>query len=591
MPSMAPSEQTTSTSGEASHVQRPGSPEMVASGVRDSTSPIDNFHKDEKTQAEGDCTRMDDPVGPPDDGSEHRESVEHAENAESGDDPDTDLEYEIGVANQLAADTDPYYSNTSRPLTERRKDAKKRSLQAAQYLTLVEDRLRELERAVRDLKAERNPEEESSSEAARSKSVQILSLPLPSEPSRLLWKDFFTRNNKSPWAIDFLVEPPYSFNEDYALANRRGRLRQSSPGGIHQTNIERVKLKWCDDISVAEELLGDGGWNVIGEHVKPYKAIVPFLGKLVAGLGEIDNQIVAIPVSSPLTPVPVPSQDDVAGDGSTKISTHDEPVSPDTVPDRPAKDVLPNGASTLDPAAGYQDNVDAKDLSQGRQNLQEKRLWLSSFIDNLNIGLTDEIKAYDRLRSRSHTTDLGKPSARVTFQELWYLYAPGDLVYWHVETQALRILAVRGGRARLAQETDIPFTQPVPISNDSKAPLPARFLRAVDDVSDFVITCFSLDSNGTMVGPVQTELVIEHFEGTREISDFIFVPMEYAIRQSYQTGPNRSGISSDQHDLQSFLLDRGKSFANLAHSGELGRCSMSVCWSLETNPGFSTPGL
>lgn len=534
---------------------KPGASSSVDGGI----SSVDDTRHDEDPEVEHDSMRG---SGSPDSLRGHTRQSGSIPDATSVEEdcgpggPDSlDDEDESAVVDQLTAEVIGY---EARSLAERRKDGKKRSLQSSQYLLLVEERLRELEETVKALKAELEGTERDLSEHATAQWVPPPSPTLPREPSKLLWKDFFAANNTSPWAIDFLVEPPYPLWPLLGVGLKRNKRAQIHQGGDCETKIERLRLKWSDTATILEDLMADGGWGMAGEHLQPFKAIVPFFGKLVTGLSDLDDQIAALPGPN-LEPV-------------SATLDQDDHVAEEPVAGTPRSDT-----AAQDPIVDSQRDPNVTALSEKRQSLQEKRVLLSSIIEHLSTGLADEIESHHRLRSRSRKTELGKPSARVAFSELWHLYAPGDLVYWHDQMQAYRVLAVRGGRAHLAQEP-ARYPETVPVADGSKAQYAAR-LKPVGDISGFVITCFHLNSNGTYVGPVQIEVIIEHFEGTREISDLVLTPIEYADVQSLKLGPS-AGLTDDHHDLQSFLLARGKSFAKLAHSGELGMYPLrlvSVC--------------
>jgi hypothetical protein len=107
------------------------------------------------------------------------------------------------------------YKSLPRSLELREEDASKRNLQAASYLVLVEDRLREMEARIKELEAKGQEEVPPTKEKADPDP------PAPSGPSGLIlepvvmgWKEWVAptpEEQKKPLAaLEVLMEAPYS---------------------------------------------------------------------------------------------------------------------------------------------------------------------------------------------------------------------------------------------------------------------------------------------------------------------------------------------------------------------------------------------
>lgn len=147
------------------------------------------------------------------------------------------------------------------------------------------------------------------------------------------------------------------------------------------------------------------------------------------------------------------------------------------------------------------------------------------------------------------------PCEKVCFQDLWYLFRPGDevCITWKDTVQesssmqrstkstdktdqkkkgVWKVLCVARGRPLLSAKYD----------DDGKYDEPR------EKVDPFQMQCYSLDHNGEEYGPIFQLCSISPFEGEKEISNLNVVPLRFA----------KGGA-----ELKEVLRERGKKFADI----------------------------
>lgn len=77
----------------------------------------------------------------------------------------------------------------------------------------------------------------------------------------------------------------------------------------------------------------------------------------------------------------------------------------------------------------------------------------------------------------------------------------------------------------------------------------------------FTITAFHLDFDGSMFGPVQQEITIEPYEGTRSVMKLPAYPIEYGTVQTEDIKPSPN---ADAKTLENVVTQRGQHFVRLA---------------------------
>lgn len=110
----------------------------------------------------------------------------------------------------------------------------------------------------------------------------------------------------------------------------------------------------------------------------------------------------------------------------------------------------------------------------------------------------------------------------VYFSDLWHLFQPGEVVITSAKPlNAYRILHATGGRSYLSPPEDegeeadniIDYTKPY---------------RVPDKTSEFVVTCYQIDFDGTRFGPVTKEFQIQKFDDQHDITSLQIYPLKFA---------------------------------------------------------------
>ncbi len=146
----------------------------------------------------------------------------------------------------------------------------------------------------------------------------------------------------------------------------------------------------------------------------------------------------------------------------------------------------------------------------------------------------------------------------ISFEHLWQLYKPGDVVYRSSSQensnryQAYRILHITGGRVCFDAGKKSALN-PIRDRNwDSDSDNEERcrdVVRSSDaKMTGFLINCFYLDFDGIRIGPKPVRFAIRRYKGTRSVFSFTLHP----------------GFLSLEHQVQEKLIQRGARFMEIA---------------------------
>ena len=149
----------------------------------------------------------------------------------------------------------------------------------------------------------------------------------------------------------------------------------------------------------------------------------------------------------------------------------------------------------------------------------------------------------------------------VSFEHLWLLYRPGDLVYTirsledRATYQAFRILHVTGGRPILDTSNHSRFNPLHHREFDGDSETEERLWDAIRssplEMTPFIIDCFSIDFDGSKLGPKSRRFAIPTFTGKRKMDAL-------EVRPSF---------SFAQHErLYQEMVERGRRFTQIADS-------------------------
>lgn len=485
----------------------------------------------------------------------------------------TDNENESELKHKLGDEV--RYSRSTEPLAERKTKSTKRNLQAASYLVLVEDRLKELEDKFQQLEA-RPQGADSGNESvyasnASAEQGAAAQAPWIAKPAMRTWKDFITPNQeeakKGTHVLEVLNEPPHPLDNLQKNAKALRRIASNQSGSAR---IERIRINSKHICSVFESIMGRDFAPQPGfVHRWPFKAFLAYEKDLRNHFNELKERLANTP--------------------EIDRNSHNEDVS---VPGQPLNNISDMTRSTafhhgsMDAAFAPTYQSDAAHRSADDPEVQREVLeHLGCLIDFFDAEFKEDLITHQRFRAR----DLSRHEARITFDKLWHLFAPGDIIYEPKMRRALQVLAVKGGRVSLKQRVRDPFKDPMaypgaypghPPAVESTVAPAGGLLPLIDDesISPFVITCFYLNFNGEQIGPIHCEKEITPFDGTRDIFNLPFFPIEYADFHDHQYAENENDDAPKPEKAVKVLLqERGERFAKLVSSKEVAHMEYSGC--------------
>lgn len=172
----------------------------------------------------------------------------------------------------------------------------------------------------------------------------------------------------------------------------------------------------------------------------------------------------------------------------------------------------------------------------------------------------------------------------ILFQDAWHLFSPGDLIITK-ETgylQALRVLSSTGGRrlidARVRESDWGEAKGPTTYTEDWLNPH-----ESTDYYSPLVINCYHLDFDGRHFGPVQVDIKIEPYKGTKPVTKLPIYPAQFHGKSA--SGSQDSDMEPHSSEILNKLKERGQRFCELCPKSEV--CHMQYQgMSLDEVPDF-----
>lgn len=131
---------------------------------------------------------------------------------------------------------------------------------------------------------------------------------------------------------------------------------------------------------------------------------------------------------------------------------------------------------------------------------------------------------------------------KISFDNLWHLFNPGELIVNRGHYQAYRVLHVAGGRPLFSSE------RPLDGGNDDDRE-PASEIHRDWTRSDFDIDCFSMYYDGEEIVPVPQQITIPEYGGERAITSLAVFPLKFL---------------QEKVSVREALLERGKRFKKVA---------------------------
>jgi hypothetical protein len=174
--------------------------------------------------------------------------------------------------------------------------------------------------------------------------------------------------------------------------------------------------------------------------------------------------------------------------------------------------------------SSQESQLDETSSSEDMENREDSLKHLRKLVEFIQAAVAP---IADKLRL---TADDANAPTRVHFQDLWYLFRPGDDVYVtgdisdHSQTKkgskdrnasskpsAWRVLNITDGRPLLSAGVENPTGPPA------------------TTIAPFVIALYNIDYNGNIsyFGPTHRRVEIGHFEGEKEITSLEAVPMRF----------------------------------------------------------------
>lgn len=219
------------------------------------------------------------------------------------------------------------------------------------------------------------------------------------------------------------------------------------------------------------------------------------------------------------------------------------------------------GALPTSPVEG-RDKVNANDVEHlphastvDPSRAKAERDHIRCLIDFMDSDMQDIFEVKQQVSSQT--------LKEISFEHLWLLYRPGDLVYTvqsledRATYQAFRILHVTGGRPILDTSNDSRFNPLHSREFDGDSETEERLWDTIrsspSEMSSFIIDCFSIDFDGSKLGPKSRRFAISTFPGKRGMDalelrpSFTFAQHEHLYREMVDRGRRFTQIADGTH--------------------------------------------
>lgn len=130
----------------------------------------------------------------------------------------------------------------------------------------------------------------------------------------------------------------------------------------------------------------------------------------------------------------------------------------------------------------------------------------------------------------------------VAFDDLWFLFKPGNTVVRNDIRQAYRVVRVATTRHHIQQHQD---TSLAFFKNNALAEFDQRHI---------FVQCVHIDFDGRLLGPVMNMFPISYFKGEKAIASLPIYPVEF---------------SSEPAMTKAFLIERGQAFVKYGNIGHI----------------------
>ncbi|KAF7516819.1 hypothetical protein PCG10_001780 [Penicillium crustosum] len=200
------------------------------------------------------------------------------------------------------------------------------------------------------------------------------------------------------------------------------------------------------------------------------------------------------------------------------------------------------------------------ETQEGKKNLEKlneavfrttrERDELSCLVEFMDLDMRDIFSVKRQIESRS--------VEKIAYEHLWQFFKPGDIVYScpendEIRRQAYRILHVTGGRVCFDTTRRSPFDPIKDRKWESDSENDERCCDAVrcsgTETTSFIVDCFYLDSDGTLLAPRGKRFVVTPNSGERAIN---MLPLQHLF------------FDPKQQEVKNELINRGARFLQLA---------------------------
>ncbi|GAB7357683.1 hypothetical protein MBLNU459_g0172t1 [Dothideomycetes sp. NU459] len=448
--------------------------------------------------------------------SDSERSSDSDSDSQSDSDSDSDSEFERGKL-----DLERELSMGGR-LHHRKKQAGRKLVDSLRYIVLIENRIKKLERTVSKLNTEigSNSEKKETSPARSSTSEANENRPkkLELEPLKLGLKDFIVRrvSKEATHVLEILTEeivfipdrPSRKFRDRGGESDRRDDTRESNRKIKNSRRIERIRIN-SSHIIAAFRTLGleiSTTYSDGCELLKPFKPLIFYKDGLKEHLRTLE-----LAQSAPREE----DKDEIVH----AAFSEEAPDAPDTGSAiESANDAPPADSSKECPPSSKADTT--KDERPYKE--QEAIEHIQCLLDYMekDADMQEYVEKARKLRNREVD--------RVSFDDLWHLFAPGDLVLEKGSNkQAYQVEQVYGGRQILGYGL--------------QGRVPERGLSVWNYnttgqyMIPFRMVCIFTDFDGQVFGPREKSFEIAAFEGDMAIQDLRVVPLELRDGESKET--------------------------------------------------------
>lgn len=214
---------------------------------------------------------------------------------------------------------------------------------------------------------------------------------------------------------------------------------------------------------------------------------------------------------------------------------------------KPASAALGNITSVVSNTASEQGQ--AQERVSGVRVTTRARDLLRCLVDFMDFEMSDLFATKRQIA--------GRTLEEITFDYLWLLYTPGDIIIADPgapskSRRAYRVLYITGGRPNLDRKRQR-ATESRGVNFNKLGPtdiIGPGSLGNASKTTPVVIDCFYIDFDGDNYGPRPARFILPEFTGSRKISSLAAYPIDF---------------DPEKKSLTKALQDRGQDFADCAH--------------------------